>query len=478
METEEKKGNADGKHPPALTRRLEVTQAPPSFSFPHVILDALLLLFGFTLAYVARFKSGLPIPLGEVPYGAYFKLWLFSVPIWWVIFAFHGLYYARLRESLASEFSRLPSAVSMATIATILTSYLVRGLPESRLTFIFQFVFSFLLIALGRRLARKRKRSEGRTCVIVGRSSISDILKSRLRRRYGKGLTFEEYSDDDIQVKLLHHRGDPSSLARELLKGKPVEIVVLGSPLREVTSALMLVALSGSAKVRFIPVGEALFFGTAHLSPEYGFPEVSPKSYSELLAIRRAKRVFDILFGVLLLILSSPLLLLSGFMVWLTSPGSVFYVQERIGVGGRKFKLLKFRTMYEQSELPASLATEFAEKYKLRDDPRVTSVGKWLRRFSLDELPQIINVIRGEMSLVGPRPIVPEEIEKYGIWSKVFLSFPPGLTGLWQVSGRSELTYGERIDLDTYYIMNWTPALDSSILLRTFTAILSRRGAY
>ena len=115
---------------------------------------------------------------------------------------------------------------------------------------------------------------------------------------------------------------------------------------------------------------------------------------------------------------------------------------------------------------------------KLKHDPRITGAGRWLRKTSLDELPQLLNILRGDMSFVGPRPIVPEELAKYGEWRRIFLSFPPGLTGLWQVSGRSDLSYRERIDLDIYYITNWSPALDFSIIVRTPGALLSRRGAY
>jgi len=134
--------------------------------------------------------------------------------------------------------------------------------------------------------------------------------------------------------------------------------------------------------------------------------------------------------------------------------------------------------MREDVQLTAEQRDQFEREKKLVDDPRVTRIGRWLRRTSLDELPQLINVFRGEMSFVGPRPIVSDEIAHYGRFDRILLSFPPGLTGLWQVSGRSDLSYGERIDLDVYYIMNWTPALDIAILLRTLPALLSRKGAY
>ncbi|MDI3280997.1 MAG: sugar transferase, partial [Bacillota bacterium] len=147
---------------------------------------------------------------------------------------------------------------------------------------------------------------------------------------------------------------------------------------------------------------------------------------------------------------------------------------------------LKFRTMIQDAEKVLrelltqnpELAAEYRRDFKLRQDPRITRVGRFLRRTSLDELPQLINVLRGEMSLVGPRPIVPEEIEKYGFWGRFLLRVPPGVTGFWQVSGRSDVDYEERIKLDMYYINNWSLGLDLAILLRTIPAVLQRKGAY
>lgn len=449
-----------------------------SFSVLHLLLDALMLFFAFSLAYLLRFKSGLPVPLGQVPYSAYFQLWLFSLPVWWIIFAYHGLYFARLQESFLNELSRLPSAVSISIVSTIVISFFVRGLPESRLTFLFLFFLALVLVALFRWFARLNLAQLSPSILLIGSAPTKEILMHRIKRRFGKGARILEMNEEELQVKIIEANLSPFSLAEKFTEEKPKEIICFGSPPQPVSHALMQIAFSGSSRVRFMPAGDALFLGTAHLSPEYGLPEICPKSFIELMAIRRAKRVIDLCLGIPLFILVSPLLFVIGFLVWLTSPGGIFFIQERSGLGGKPFKLWKFRTMYLSASLTPELEKEFTSSYKLKEDPRITPLGRWLRRTSLDELPQLINVIRGEMSLVGPRPIVLPETEKYGVWSNVLLSFPPGLTGLWQVSGRSELSYSERVDLDIYYIMNWSPALDFSILLRTFVAILSGRGAY
>lgn len=199
------------------------------------------------------------------------------------------------------------------------------------------------------------------------------------------------------------------------------------------------------------------------------------------------KRIFDLGCSMVGLILISPLLAVIALAVKLTSPGRIIYAHTRIGKNGKEFKALKFRTMYSDSaeRLKHILATdpeakkEWEESYKLRNDPRITLVGKLLRRTSLDELPQIFNIIRGEMSLVGPRPVIRDEIEKYyGSYSEYYYSVLPGLSGLWQVSGRSDTNYDFRIQTDVWYVQNWSLWLDIIILFKTFAVVLRREGAY
>jgi lipopolysaccharide/colanic/teichoic acid biosynthesis glycosyltransferase len=203
---------------------------------------------------------------------------------------------------------------------------------------------------------------------------------------------------------------------------------------------------------------------------------------------RAVKRSGDILFSLMVLGLGSPIFLAIAFLVKVSSPGPVFYVQQRVGRGYRRFGCIKFRTMRRDADalLPDLLAeshhlrNEFQKDFKLKNDPRITPLGKFLRRSSLDELPQFLNVLRGQMSVVGPRPIVTREISRYGDRMDEVLSVRPGLTGLWQVSGRNNLTYHKRVSLDVRYARRRSFLLDLSILLRTFGVILDPRdrGAY
>jgi Undecaprenyl-phosphate galactose phosphotransferase WbaP len=214
-----------------------------------------------------------------------------------------------------------------------------------------------------------------------------------------------------------------------------------------------------------------------------GIAELSPALFDSVPM--RVKRVFDIIGALTLGLLALPLVALVALAVKLDSRGTVFYGHTRVGKGGRSFRAWKFRSMVTNSDevLKSYLQrnplanAEWKAKHKLRHDPRITRVGRFLRKSSLDELPQFWNVLVGEMSLVGPRPIIHEERVHYREAIALYDSVVPGLSGLWQVSGRSDTTYEERVLLDTHYIFNWSLWLDLKILLRTMPALLSRRGA-
>lgn len=200
---------------------------------------------------------------------------------------------------------------------------------------------------------------------------------------------------------------------------------------------------------------------------------------------RSSERTLDVAFSLMALALLLPVMLLIGAAVWLTDGGSPFYMQSRIGQGGRPFQCLKFRSMCMDAEvrLQALLAsnhaarTDWERDHKLKNDPRVTPIGRFLRRSSLDELPQLWNILKGEMSLVGPRPIVVAEIPRYGRYFQHYCQVKPGLTGLWQISGRSGVTYRRRVAMDVVYIRHECLSLYLRIIIATVPAVLFQRGA-
>ena len=197
---------------------------------------------------------------------------------------------------------------------------------------------------------------------------------------------------------------------------------------------------------------------------------------------RGIKRIMNLLCSFVGVIVLSPFFLIISLLIKVTSKGPVFFVHERVGLTGRKFKLIKFRTMVNNAEeMIASFSPEqkkeWEENYKLKDDPRITKIGKFLRRTSLDELPQLINILKGDMSIVGPRPVVDEELNWYGDKKDKLLSVKPGLTGWWAVNGRSNVPYPERCDLELYYVDHISFALDVKIILKTLGAIIKKDGA-
>lgn len=200
----------------------------------------------------------------------------------------------------------------------------------------------------------------------------------------------------------------------------------------------------------------------------------------------RGKRAFDIAGALAMCVAFAPLAICAGALVWRQSGRPVLFRHRRVGLGGHAFDVYKFRSMVKDAELrletllvnDAAAAKEWAETHKLKQDPRVTSAGRFLRKTSLDELPQLINVLKGEMSLVGPRPVVEEELEKYGISLPYYLSIKPGLTGLWQISGRNDVSYQQRVALDVQYAINQSLFSDICIMLKTVKVLTSSRTGY
>lgn len=215
-------------------------------------------------------------------------------------------------------------------------------------------------------------------------------------------------------------------------------------------------------------------------------PSVKAKSFAGEALGGKSKRLFDLIMASIIFMMALPLFGLVAVLIRVTDPGSLLYRQVRVGHMGKLFNCLKFRTMVVDSEnvlktlldeVPEARA-EWEQCHKLRNDPRVTPIGQFLRRSSLDELPQILNVIRGEMSLVGPRPIIQSEMPRYGKHLDLYLLTRPGITGIWQISGRSDSTYSERVAFDVSYVRNWHFTNDIVILLKTLSVVLRQRGSF
>jgi exopolysaccharide biosynthesis polyprenyl glycosylphosphotransferase len=222
--------------------------------------------------------------------------------------------------------------------------------------------------------------------------------------------------------------------------------------------------------------------GRIAMRPVGGLPLVHVEQPQSLGASRGLKRVFDFLGGSVLLLLAAPVMLVFAVAIKLQDGGPVLFRQTRVGRDGELFECLKFRSMVVDAEARLSGVTHLNENdgvlFKVQRDPRITRVGRIIRRYSIDELPQLVNVINGDMSLVGPRPALPSEVRRYAPDVQRRLHVRPGMTGLWQVSGRSDLSWDDTVRLDLYYVDNWSIVQDLSIMARTLHAVARSRGAY
>ena len=345
----------------------------------------------------------------------------------------------------------------------------------------FSFVAACASMPLGRVFFRKLLAPRpwwGEMVVLVGSGEAWETTRRFLERDPQRGL----------KIAGTIHLQDEVPLLAKLLRTTRPGWVIIASPALETPEIQGLVS-------RCLDVPNIVM-----LDRESAFPTLWTRSYEcagrfgihlqdglRRQRMRFLKRLMDLSGAAVLGLLALPLCIVAAIWIKLRSPGPVFYSQERIGRKGAPFRAMKFRTMVvnadqvleEQLAAHPELRAEWERDRKLRDDPRIIpGIGHFLRRTSLDELPQLWNVLRGEMSLVGPRPIVADEISRYGNWYALYRRVRPGLSGLWQVSGRNGTSYDDRIRLDAYYVMNWSPWLDAYILLRTPRTILRREGAF
>jgi exopolysaccharide biosynthesis polyprenyl glycosylphosphotransferase len=330
-----------------------------------------------------------------------------------------------------------------------------------------------------------RRAGVRRRAVLVG--DLEDVVD--LRRKLGSGRRGIDYEfvgavtdspsvDGDLQ-RLSNLDGLPAVLADVDID----ELIVSGSDLAEDRLVEIVEhAHRRGVKVQVAPSTTELLIQRGEYVPGQGVPLFELRAPVFAGTDWAVKRTFDYLVSGAVIVAGFPLWLLIGAAIKLSSRGPVLYRDRRIGVNEREFSMLKFRTMHADAEErlsdlePANEAS--GALFKIRDDPRVSAVGAFLRRVSLDEVPQLLNVLRGEMSLVGPRPLPLRDYQKLEAWHRKRYLVLPGLTGLWQISGRSNLDFDDLVRLDFYYLENWSIWLDISILLKTLPAVISRRGAY
>ncbi len=413
--------------------------------------------------------------------------------VWVAACASTRSYEQRFLGTGSEEWRRVTDAGLWLLAATTLLAYAARvELAESDALLVPPLAVS---LSLGLRyVARQvlhRRRSAGQCLhrvLVVGRERACAELVRQLRREPHAGFSVvgacvnrsQESTVEGVPVV-----GTSTSVVDALRLTRADTVAVSAwSDLSQAELRQLSWALEGSGVSLVVASSVTDVVGARlHIRPVAGVPLLHVEEPEFTGGRRLLKGTIDRAAAALVLVLVSPLLMALAVAVRLTSPGPALFRQIRVGTDGRDFTMYKLRSMYvdaEQRLADLQARNEAADGllFKIRDDPRVTPLGRWLRRFSLDELPQLLNVVRGEMSIVGPRPPLPREVEQYGDDVRRRLLVRPGLTGLWQISGRSNLSWDESVRLDLHYVENWTLALDAVIVWKTVGAVLGRRGAY
>lgn len=333
---------------------------------------------------------------------------------------------------------------------------------------------------------QRRRRGLGLDrVVIVGAGGLGKIIMRAVVAQPESGLNVIGFVDDERNDDIGRFRalGRVDSLSR-VLREETVDQVIVALPAashRKIADIMVLCARK-RVRCRIVPDFYELTLSQVDIDQIGGIPligvrEVSIRGWNLLI-----KRVVDVAVSALVLVVLSPLIAAIALAIKIDSSGPVLFKQVRLGRERKRFVIYKFRSMRINAEAELADLSALNEAagpiFKIRNDPRLTTVGRVLRRLSLDELPQFVNVLKGDMSLVGPRPPLPQEVEQYEDWHMQRLEVSPGVTGLWQVSGRSELTFDEMVLLDIWYVENWSLARDFNILLRTIPAVLFANGAY
>jgi exopolysaccharide biosynthesis polyprenyl glycosylphosphotransferase len=422
----------------------------------------------------------------------YVVLLLSTLIAWNLVSGYLGLHKTEQLDRPSNHFGRLVRAGLPWMAVTALAIFLFKLREVSRLFVLSYIVLASVLIALrdwGETIAARhiyRRRGIRRTAVVIGNGTQANWLRQFLLDNYCPEPYALVRQVDPADPDYIERQATPDANGHQRSFHDAAEVFVATADIGADASGLLPRLFDRGTEAHIVPgIFDTSIFRLA-LGSIGGIPVITLRS-GALTGLEAAlKRGLDFVVATILLTITTPIMAIIALLVKLSSPGPVFFRQERIGKGGGRIHIYKFRTMRRDAEQILKSDPELYRKYvesnyKLPKgkDPRITVIGRILRELSLDEIPQLINVLKGEMSLVGPRPIVPEEIEQYGEYASLLLSVRPGLTGQWQVSGRSDIAdYARRVRLDMEYIRDQSLARDFRILFRTVPVVLSGEGAH
>ncbi|YCQ23967.1 sugar transferase [Arthrobacter sp. Z4-13] len=460
-------------------------------------MDAFVITWAVAGAFVVRFGAE-PNFVTSGMETAYSWLSLGLIVTWWVMLAAWNTRQTRILGSGPDEYKRVAAASLWLFGLIAILSYVFRidtargyvgiALPVGLLGLF----LSRWLIRQHLFVARQNGERMSRLLLVGGHSAVAHLAASMDRAKYCGYLPVAAYTpgDEDAQenktygLPVLGNEPDTSSIL-DAIKTCRADAVAVSAGVQLHPQTLRHLGWELAARnigLIMAPALTDIAGPRIHTQQVAGLPLIHVTTPTLEGGQRVAKRLFDILGSAVLVILASPVMLIVAGLVWVDSPGPILFKQERVGIEGKHFKMLKFRSMIVDAEQKLNELVSRNEGsgvlFKMKQDPRVTRVGRFTRKFSLDELPQLFNILGGSMSLVGPRPPLPKEVQAYEHDVRRRLLVKPGLTGLWQVSGRSNLSWQDSVRLDLYYVENWSLAGDLVIILRTARAVFGGTGAY
>lgn len=421
----------------------------------------------------------------------------FIIPLVYIAFLFFdGMYVKRIHFwQCVERLFKISGYVTAIIVGILYFSGVSNHISRAFMLAIWVCSFSYLTIA--RYFVKRMLISLGlwkRPVIIIGAGETAELIAGIIEEEVSMGYEIVGMVEDNYGKKFLKERYPvlgSFATVEETVQSCGVKDVIIAVPGLERDQLLNLVYRVQPHVTNVTIVPDLFGVPMSNMEVETYFKEkiVLLKSKNNLHSISNAiiKRIFDLCIGVIVTVFIVPLIAIISILIKLDSPGPVFHIAERLGKNGEHFKCYKFRSMHVNADKllekyfseNISAKEEWNKYAKLKQsDPRVTNIGKQLRKYSLDELPQIVNVLKGEMSLVGPRPYLPREIIDMGHYKNIILEIIPGITGLWQVSGRNDLSFKERLHMDCWYVRNWSFWLDIVMLFKTAKVVMLRKGAY
>lgn len=477
------------------------TRSARLYSLALLFGDVFVLLLAFTLAYTVRVIFDKRPLVEQISSNDFLRTALIIIPLWIIVFGFLGLYGSRIYNKRLTEWGRLLVGSFIGILIVLGYSYVINAAVfPARLVAVYAFVGSFVLLVIGREVARfvrtvlfRFGKGVSRVLIIGNTPATKDIAEQLSdTKRSGYHISAIAGPKEVLPKKFRGTRYSTVEQALKQLKAQHITTIIQtdlydsGERNQKILGAAQELHIDYS----FIPGEPEFYSGKNSIDVFLGYPIISVNQTPLTGWGVIVKRLFDVIVTLLALIILSPIFILVIILQKILNPGGpIFYVQDRLTRFSTRFGLVKFRSMrhlrgYEKKDAALEframgredLAKEYEVNRKVVHDPRVTWFGKFLRATSIDELPQLFNVLKGDLSLVGPRPILPQELGRYRGKSSLLHSVKSGVTGLWQVSGRSELPFEKRVELELYYAQNWSFWLDIRILLKTIPALL-RKGA-